>query len=502
MADFLAEANAARFAVESSRGVAPSSGWVEVQPDAGSLGAWAAQYTDVERNTYDKVLMLREGDHVAKDVAFGFAHDLNKDYVDLFFPSAYRCVVDHLGNTGVSLFRPTAVTATGYTVAANGAITDSFLFYARGFTTTANNGLKLAAGSSTSTEIKCAGLTAEVSPPSNVTIDLVGFQGAAGDIELDIDGNLTSTALDFTTLGLSVGMWLRLLTAAEATTMGSANYSFLTQAYGGRARIKTIAANKLTLERRTWTPGAATAETTSTIRIFFNSRLYRNYSLDNASYARPTLHGEKEMIDEAGAKFYEYGEGLAVGKLTVAAPLNSKITATVEFVGMDATDPVVSGSRVSGPSTAYAPLATGLIDAQNDLKAIRLQDSGGSLITEFTEWTLTIDNKVAPKGVQGVFGAASHKYGKFGYSVQATAYYNDTDVFACVTDNRALSWDAYMNNGEYALVFDLPNVRMRQLTQQNASDDLSMISFQLPAFPSAADNIGGACAVWGYLPPG
>lgn len=500
MADFIAEATAARFAPESSRGVAPSTNWVEVQPDAGSLAAWAAQYTDVERNTYDKVLMLREGDHVSKAIQIQFAHDLNKDAVDLFFPSVYRCAVDHFGSTGMSLFRPTAVTSTGYTVASLGAISNNHLFYARGFSTSANNGLKLAAGTSTGTEIKCSGLTAEASPPANVTLDIVGYQGAAGDIELDVDGNLTSTSLDFTTLSLSVGMWIYLPTAAQATAMGSALYAFSNSAYAGRARIKTIAANKLTLERRSWTIGAATTETTSTVRMFFTSRLYRNYSLDNASYARPTLHGEKEMIDEGGTKYYEYGEGLAVNTCSISAPLNSKITMSLSFIGMDADDPVVAGSRIAGPSSAYAPLASDLIDAQNDLDSVRLQDSGGDLVTEFTEWTLTIDNKVSPKDVQGTFGAAGHKYGKFNYSVQATAYYNDPDVFACATENRAGSWDVLMKNTQYGILFDMPNVRMRALQQQLAADDIAMLSFQLVAFPNSADSIGCSCSVFGYLP--
>jgi hypothetical protein len=505
MADFLSEATAVRAAPESSKGVAPSTGWQEIQPDDGTLADWGNKYVDVERNTYSKRLMLEPGDHVKKDVGFSIVHDTNKDFLDLMLPSAMRCVTAHFGGTGLSLFHPTAVVDGGgsddsYTVAASGAFAANILIYARGFSNAANNGLKVTVVSTaTAIKVATASLVAEV-PTGTVTVDAVGFQGASADITMNASGNLTSTLLDFTTLGLKVGMWIYLPNAAEAATMGSANYAFANAALTGWARITAIAAALLTLERHTFTPAADTG-TGKTLRVFVHSRLHRNYTLDNALYARPTLHMEKEMIDEAGAAFYEYAEGLAVNMLKIAAPINSKITATIDVIGMDATDPVAVGSRIAGPSTAYAPLATSLIDTQNDLQVIRLRNTAGTaLVDEFNDWTFTADNKVTPKDVQGTFGAAGHKYGKFNYSADCKVYYANTASLAAVTNNTQGAFDVFTSNGEYGLTIDMPNTRIRELKQELAADDIAMLSFKLVAYPSTADGIGCAIGVFGYLP--
>jgi hypothetical protein len=497
MADFLSEAVTVRLAPESVKGVAPSSGWQQLQIDVGGVANWRSNYTDVERDIHSKYLTLEKGDHVAKSIEPSITHDFNKDFADTLLASAFRCTPAHFGGTGVSLFRPTAVTSTGYTVAASGALANSLLVYARGFTTPANNGLKLTAGTSTGTEIKTPGLTAEASPPASATVDVVGFQGATGDIAIDASGDLTATALNLTTLGLSVGDWIYLPTADEATAMGSANYAL---AVSGRARIKTIAAGKLTLERRTFAIGAASG-VGKTVRVFTTSRLMRNYALDHASYASPTMHGEKEDIREDGTTRYTYCTGLAVNTLEISAPIDSKITATVGFVGMDATDPLPSGSRVAGASSARAPLATALLDTQNDLQEVRLTDASGALVAEINSWTFSLSNNVTPKKVQGIYGAAGHNYGKFNYNVQMEAYYSSSDAIAAITENRdGLAWDAFVRNHQYGFVIDLPNVALRDGDLSYAANQPVMITCQVPAFRNEADNIAGSICVFGYLP--
>ncbi len=507
MADFLSEAVALRVATESTKGTAPSSGWQEIQPNAGSLTDFGKQYTDVERDTYSKRLMVEPGDHVTKAVAFSIAHDLNKDAADTFLASAFRCVVAHFGGSDQSLFRPSAVAdgdadEDSFTVAADGDVPDGVLIYARGFDTSANNGLFVTSGTSTGTAIKVATatLTAET-PTGDPTVDVVGFQGAAGDLELDASGNLTSTTVDFTTLGIVAGMWIYLPSSAEATAMGSSLYAMSVAAYTGYARVTAVAAHEITLERQSWTVGSATTESTSTVRVFVNSRVYCNHTLDNTDYARPTHHFEAEFVDESGTKYYEYAGGCAVGTVAIAAPLNNKIAMTLAFVGMDAFDPVVVGSRKAGPSTAYEPLATALLDTQNDVQAIRLTNtSGTSLADEFTEWTLNIDNKVTPKEVQGTFGAAGHKYGKFGYSAPVKIYYSKTGTFDAVIDNTQARWDVFAKNEDYGIIIDMPNVRLRQLKRTLAADDIAMLDMTLVAFPNRADGIGCAIGVFGYLP--
>lgn len=510
MADYLSEAVTGRAAIESTRGTSPSSGWQQLQVDVGGVSGFRRNYTDVERDIHSVNATMEKGDHVAYTVEPSLTHDVNKDFVDTFAEPVYRCAAKHLGGTGLSKFRPTAVADGGgaedsYTVASLGAIPNNVLIYARGFTNSANNGLKITTGTSTGTAIKVAtGTLVAETPPANATVDVVGVQGAAGDLELSASGHLTSTSLDFTTLGLVVGMWLYLPTAAQATAMGDALYAFSVAAYAGRARITAISANQLTLERHTWTLGSGTTESTSTVRVFLSSRFYRNYPIDDTTnYAEKTVSMELEDIKPGvGADSrYTYVKGCGANTLQLGAPINSKITATLGFVGMTATVPVAVASRQSGASTAYAPLAEALVDTQNDLREVRLTDSGGSLIADVTDWTLNITNNIKPRNSQGTFGASGLNYGKFNYAVNMTAYYQDSDIFNAADENRTgLAWDVFVGNHQYGFVVDLPNVALRNPDNAYAGNEPVMTSCDIVAFRSLVDGIAGSLSVFGYLP--
>ena len=69
---------------------------------------------------------------------------------------------------------------------------------------------------------------------------VVGFQAASGDITATATG-LGSTSLDFTTLGLAVGQWIKIGGSATAD-------KFATAALNSTARITAIAATALTLD--------------------------------------------------------------------------------------------------------------------------------------------------------------------------------------------------------------------------------------------------------------
>src|SRR5436190_20195773 len=202
-----AEATTVLLAAESSYGTAPSSGWQQTQVNPGGITDWIPKLKTVERDPLSKYASREKGDNVGLDVEPKLTHDLNKEWGDLHWPGVFRVAAKHAGNKGQSLYRPTAVTATGYTVAALGDLSNGLLVYARGFSTAANNGLKLLAGTSTSTEIKTAGLVVEAAPPANAIVEVAGVQGASGDIQIDGNGDLIASAINLTTLGLSVGQW-------------------------------------------------------------------------------------------------------------------------------------------------------------------------------------------------------------------------------------------------------------------------------------------------------
>jgi hypothetical protein len=492
-------------APETSLGTQPTANWLVLQPNPGGIQDFQPNFSTVERDPLSKYMTREKGDNVGLDAAPKFVHDLNKDTIDFFGTSIFRSAAKQSGGTGLSLFRPTAVTGTGFTVAALGAIPNSALFFTRGFTTAANNGLKLAAGTSTGTEIKTTGLVAEASPPSNATLDVVGYQASvAADIQMNASGNLTATALDFTTLGLQVGMWIYLPSSAEALEMGSAAYAFANTAYTGFARITAIAAGVLTLERRTWTVGAADLAVGKTIRFFFTSRWYRNVSIDHADYLEPSCHAELEEpgAGTAGVSAFTYGKGLSLKTFELDAPLESKIQATFSFIGTDIADPVLAASRATGASTALAPQATALLDTSTDLTRVRLAtaSSDASLAAEINSWKLTIENNVKPRKQQGTFGAAGMIFGKIEPSVSMEAYFLTDEIPKAIRDNRDCTWDAMIRNDQCGMVWDMPKVAIRQGTKTYAANEAVMISLASPAFRDTTTNLVASLSVFGYLP--
>jgi hypothetical protein len=372
MSTVLSEATGAALAPETTIAVLPTAGWAIVQPNPGGIQGIEPKLKTVERDPLSVFATPEKGDNVGLDAEVTIVHDWNKDIADTLGESMFRCAASHFGGTGVSLFRPTAVTATGYTVPAAGALANGVLVYARGFSTAANNGLKKLAGASISTEIKTPGLTAEAAPPANATVDVIGYEASvAADIQVDASGNLTSTVLNFTTLNIPIGSWVILPTATQALAMGSAAYAFAL--YSGRARVTAITATKLTLERQTWTVGGADTAAGKTVRLFFASRFYRNYTLDTLGsipgYKKATLHGEiaEQGPGTANAATYVELQGMAVDTAELNAPLEDKIVLTTKFRGLNIQDPVLLASRpggagsVAGDSPAKAYCTAGYL---------------------------------------------------------------------------------------------------------------------------------------------
>lgn len=486
-----------RAALEATAGIAPGAGtWTLLQPNWGGLQGMTPTYESITRQVLSKYMTPEAGDHVGVSIEPKVVHDLNKDSIDLFAPGVFRSLAKHAGNKGQSQYRVSAVTSTGYTVASLGDLTAGLLVYARGFTTAANNGLKVVGASSTGTEIRASGLTVEATPPGNAMIEVVGVQGASADIGISAAGNITATALNLTTLGLVVGEWI--LIGGD-----SANAFLATSVYNGYARITAIAAGQITLERRSWTVGVADAGTGKTIQLFFG-RFFRNRAIDEAEYLEPSYHMELEQpgVGPAGVTMYRYLGGDYVKAFEIDAPLKSKITTTYSFVGKTNPDPVAVASRVTGPSTAFAPLAPALFDTSTDTKRVRISTASteGSLVAEINSWKLTIDHGFKPQEIQGVFGMHAPIYGEFVPMLSMEAYYTSSDIPVAIRANTEISFDAFHSNGQAAVLWDLPGCKLRKGDESYPGNDAVMISLDVPAHREMTNNIAASLSVFPYAP--
>jgi hypothetical protein len=490
-------------ALETTLGVQATTAWLQHQPNPGGLQAFYPNLKKVARSPLSKNLQDEKGAVVGLGTSPKVVHDLSRDFIEQFREAAFRSATKQPSSTGQSKFLPTGVTATGYTVAANGALAQNILILAAGFTNQANNGLKVLAAASIGTEIKTAGLVVEAAPPAGACVYVVGVQGASADIAVNAAGNLTSAANIFTTLGLQVGMWIW-LGGGTAATPGA--LGFATAADRGFARITAIAAGILSVDRRSSATAAAASwaadtGTGKTIQIFYGPWV-RNVAGDNVDYKEPSysLELSEPGAAAAAATDFVYGLGCCLNTLEFNAPSEDKVVVTASFVGTNFTDP--STSRASGASTATLPFANQAFTTADQVRRLRVANVDETGISiDILDWKLTINNNVKPQVQQGTLGAVRMIFGKFQVKLDITCVFIQDDVCKAIRDNRTCSFDTAVASGDGALLFDVPSIMLDDGAPDIRANEEVTLPTTAMAFRDSTYNFTCGMQLFPFLPP-
>jgi hypothetical protein len=210
---------------EVTVGVTPTSPRMRLQRVTGVGLTAAPRFVDSQELRADRMVpdsietLLPSG---GGSIPFEFFYpDANSPFADDIESTFYNTWVNtptfFNDGTADSVITDAGTTTDTYAVSAGGtAVVAGHLVRATGFGNAANNQIFRAA-SSTGTTIVGSGLSlsAETAPAATAKLKVVGFQGASGDLVLTSTG-MTSTLLNFTTLGLSVGKWLKIGGTATA----------------------------------------------------------------------------------------------------------------------------------------------------------------------------------------------------------------------------------------------------------------------------------------------
>lgn len=490
-------------AIESSNGTLPTTGWRTLQPD--DVQDFYPQIKKLARSPLNKNLMDEKGDVVDLDAMPKFVHDLNKDLLDQYGQSLFRSVFKYPGGTGTGRWinaatyggpQVSAVTGTGYTVSTGGALPQNILVYGRGFANAANNGLHVVGASSTGTSIPCPGLVAEASPPAGATLEVVGLQGASADIKIQDAVTITSTTVDFTTIGLQPYSWMWV---GGGTAAAPGSFGFVTAADRGLVRMTSIAAHAITFDR-TATTFVADTGTGKTIQLFFGPWV-RNVAADATDYLRTSHSFELTApgIGSGGVTDYIYapGCGLATGEISCA--LTDRAVATFGFVGFDIQDPTTT--RTTGASTPLAPSGMAMLNTVSEMKRLRVMDtSGNSILTDIESWKLSFNHNVKPYKKQGVFGAADLVYGDVSVGLSIDGVIAQDDLWKAVRDNRTLQFETLLRNADCGVMFDIPGMTAEGAGPKFSKNDLAKFS---PTFKTFRDPTSGfvcGSTVFPYLP--
>lgn len=309
-----------------------------------------------------------------------------------------------------------------------------------GFTTAANNTIaRVTTGGATSLVATAGGYVGEAAPPAAARVKVVGFQGASADITATATG-LGSTALNFTTLGLVVGQWIKI----GGTAAGD---KFATAALNDWMRITAITATALTLDNRPtgWTTDAGTGKT---IKVWFGDQIRNGTTQTNLSI-------ERGFIGQT-VPTYIVSTGMVVGTLDLSLTSRAKITGVANFTGMGGSQSTVALDASPDAAT------TGLVMAAN-ANVGRVGEAGAQLTSPnwARELTMQINNNLrtlesidqsAPVGVLP---------GECTVSGKLSSYFGDNAMLAKVYAGTASSINARVAKDSQALIFQFPRVTFR-----------------------------------------
>lgn len=443
------------YAREAALGVLPGAPqWYELEPN--TINQFGITLSRATRTPISKARARRKGTVVDLDSAVEFEADLTLTHLRHFVESF--CFAKAVGGDA---YLASAVTAAAYTVPAvsaaqaarliyNAAGAKSLL-YAYGFDVAGNNGQKLLGGAvaAGATSIPAAGLAVEAIDANELAeVMIAGIRGAAGDIVMNAQGNLTSTALNFTTLGLTRGQTIH-VGGRDALNR------FANAANTGFARIEAIAANLLTLSKRT-APFVADTGAGVEIDLLFG-QFVRNVPQGHADFLQPSNQFELASpgLMAAGATGYEYALGNWADSISIAIPLSGKATITLGFVGTNTTNPSVT--RALNASTAKVGGLTAAFGTASDIARLRVQDvDEAGLSTDFKSATFTLTNNVAGEKVLGVLGPKYLNAGNIEVDVENQMLFTNPDVIDRIRCNKTVGLDWVLRNGDGGVAFDLP----------------------------------------------
>lgn len=459
------------YAKEASPKVLPQNPvWVSVEPN--EYRDFGANVTTMARNPINADRQQKKGSVVDLDASGGFGTDLTytnlQDLLQGFFFAEYRKKGEAKNDLGDSTLTFSVANSTSQFTRESGTLDLGSVFAVgdlicvRGSAYSANNGLfKVSAVAETSvTVVKADGEDTAVTltdegATANISLVEVGVETAEGAIDVDVSGSfpaLTSSSLDFTTLGLNVGEIIYVGGDAGATQFTNATNN-------GLARVRKIAANRLEFDK---TAGTWANESNSTKLVhLYLGRVLKNETGANivqSTYQLERTLGKADTTD--GDDQSEVLTGAVPNELTINVPQADKITMDLDFVGMDhETRTGAQGPKATG---AVAPAETEMFNTSSDFSRIKMAlvtdavANPTALFAYGTDISLVINNGVEPDKAVGVLGSFDVSIGNFMVNGRVTAYFTDVAMLAAMRAGSAVTLDMFLAKNNRGIAIDLP----------------------------------------------
>ena len=446
------------YAEESSLETLSGATWFQLEPNG--YGDFGSEITNVSPTPITNTRSRKKGVTTDLDATASFNHNLTmwnlEDILQGFMFSSW----ERKGRADVSVV-DVAGDPDEYEVTVTTGFKAGDLIVGVGFANSANNALNVVESvtASTSVEVADGQLVAEASP-SDAYVQVVGVQGVAGDLDVDASGDLpviTSSTLDFTTLGLVPGQWI--FVGGDSAGLG-----FAGAANNGFKRVRSVAASALTLDKSTMAM-VTESSTTETVQIFFGDVLRNRVGTD---IVRRTYHLERLLgapDDSAPNDLQSQIVKGAVGnEFTFNVPTANLVNVDLGFV---ATDEELRDSTTGElQSGVLAARSADVFNTSSDFSRIKIasvsatSEAPVALASYITEATITVNNNVSPNKAVGTLGAFDLTAGIFQVGGSVTAYFNNTSAIASVRNNADITIDMAIVKDNAGIVIDIPLIAL------------------------------------------
>lgn len=453
------------YAEEGVLGLLPGEGglggspvWKRLEPN--SYSDFGGELITVAPNPINSSRQRKKGIGVDLNANGGYNHNLSfYNHLDLLQAVMFADTREK-GTEAVTLVDIDLANPDEYQVASTTGFKVGDLIKGVGFTETANNALNevTAIVVDTSVEVTTGQLVDET-PPATAFIKVVGVAGAAGDLDIDDTGSLpalTSTILDFTTLGLVIGQWVFL----GGDTGGD---QFATAANNGFKRIRSIAANSIIFDKSVST--MVTETPAGIIHVFFGDVLRNEDSslIKRRSYNLERLLGIPD--DSLPAEIQsEHLIGQVPSELSINIPTAELLNIDMSFIGTD--HQTRSGATGPKQTGVINPQSSDIFNTTSDFSRIKmasvssLDEAPTPLFAFITEATLTINNNLTVNKAVSVFGGFDITAGTFTVSGSITAYFSDVAAVNAVRNNTDITLDVAIVKDNRGLVIDFPLIAL------------------------------------------
>lgn len=377
------------------------------------------------------------------------------------------------------------VAATTITVSAGGTnFKAGHLTLNSGFTTAANNGLfRVTSSTGTSIVYPASSFTAEAAPiPVGAEVRVVGFQGASGDLKT-VTAGLSSTSLDFTTLGLNVGEWVKI--GGDTTPT-----QFTTAAVNSLVRISKIEQNLLTFDVK---PTGWQADTGSSKTIVVHTGDF----LVNGSVQR-SFTVERQQQDLT-IPSYELFKGTQVNTFSINLSSTAILTGTMGLIGLSS---VANTTRTAGATDIAAP-TYGVLNTSSNMRNLA---ENGVLVggqTYITQFGFDINNNMEGESAIGSLSYIGIRNGEFSLGGSISVYMNDINLLNKVINDTETSFMFAIgkNDGNReSYLFDAPRVKLEGSSSVSGKNQSRMFTGSYKALRHAAFNFTSSCGRFWYLP--